>query len=140
MRSTQFVTSVGKPIPSYISWAFRIKPVTESAEAGMLQRSVKQPSTFNSPLSQVPPIVHEVLRSPGEPLDTETREFFEPRFGHDFGQVRVHTDGKAAESARAVAALAYTTGRDIVFGSGQYAPHRAAGKRLLTHELAHVVQ
>jgi hypothetical protein len=87
-----------------------------------------------------PPIVHEVLRSPGQPLDAETRAFMEPRFGHDFSQVRVHTDAKAAESARAVNALAYTVGRDVVFGTGQYMPGTSGGKRLLAHELTHVVQ
>jgi hypothetical protein len=88
----------------------------------------------------VPPIVHEVLRSPGQPLDAETRAFMEPRFGHDFSRVRVHTDSNAAESARAVNALAYTVGRDVVFGVGSYAPHTAPGRLLLAHELAHVAQ
>jgi outer membrane protein OmpA-like peptidoglycan-associated protein len=88
----------------------------------------------------VPPIVHEVLRSPGRPLDPATLAFMEPRFGHDFGRVRVHADARAAESARAVGALAYAVGGDIVFGTGQFAPATAEGKRLLAHELAHVVQ
>jgi hypothetical protein len=64
----------------------------------------------------------------------------EPRFGHDFSRVRVHTDARAAESAEAVHATAYTVGRDVVFGAGQYAPQSEAGRRLLAHELAHVVQ
>lgn len=89
---------------------------------------------------EVPPIVHEVLHSSGQPLDPATRAFFEPRFGHDFSQVRVHSDVRAAESARAVNALAYTVGRDVVFGTGQYAPQIGDGKRLLAHELAHVLQ
>lgn len=88
----------------------------------------------------VPPIVHEVLRSPGQPLASTTRRFFEPRFGHTFGSVRVHADARAAESARAVRARAYTAGRDIVFGRGEYAPTTAEGRQLLAHELAHVVQ
>jgi hypothetical protein len=88
----------------------------------------------------VPPIVHEVLRSPGQPLDSSTRAFMEPRFGHDFSQVRVHTDIQAAESTREVHALAYTVGRNIVFGLGQYVPATHAGKRLLAHELTHSVQ
>jgi hypothetical protein len=78
--------------------------------------------------------------SAGRPLDQATRALAEPRFGHDFSQVRVHTDAPAAESARALGARAYTVGRDIVFGGGEYAPHSAAGQRLLAHELAHVVQ
>jgi hypothetical protein len=64
----------------------------------------------------------------------------EPRFGHDFGEVRVHSDEKAAESARTLNALAYTVGRDVVFGTRQYAPETGTGRRLLAHELMHVVQ
>ena len=86
------------------------------------------------------PIVHEVLHSPGQPLDAATRAFFEPRFGHDFSRVRVHVDGSATQSARAVKALAYTVGNDVVFGAGRYAPTTSAGRTLLAHELTHVVQ
>ncbi|MDR4484432.1 MAG: DUF4157 domain-containing protein [Nitrospirales bacterium] len=88
----------------------------------------------------VPPIVHDVLRSPGQPLDVPIRAFFEPHFGHDFSQVRVHTDARAVESARMVDALAYTVGRNVVFGAGQYVPGTNAGQKLLAHELTHVVQ
>ena len=86
------------------------------------------------------PIVNEVLRSCGQPLDAPTRAFMEPRFGHDFSGVRVHTDARAAESAGALNALAYTVGRDVVFGPEQYAPQTASGRRLLAHELTHVLQ
>ena len=91
-------------------------------------------------LSTVPSIMHEVLRSPGHRLPANTRARMQSHFGHDFSRVRVHHDGKAAESARAVNARAYTVGRDIVFGAGAYAPLSAPGSRLLAHELAHVVQ
>lgn len=87
-----------------------------------------------------PASVHEVLRSSGRTLDPAPRGFMESRFGHDFSQVRVHTDAKAAESASAVNALAYTVGRDVVFGAGRYAPGTTEGDRLLAHELTHVVQ
>ena len=87
-----------------------------------------------------PPIVHEVLRSPGQPLDPAARAFMESRFGHDFGKVRVHTDSIAARSADAVEAHAYTVGSDVVFGSGRYTPTGRDGQRLLAHELAHVAQ
>jgi peptidoglycan hydrolase-like protein with peptidoglycan-binding domain len=87
-----------------------------------------------------PAIVHEVLGSPGWPLDRGTRSFMEQRFGHDFGRVRVHTGARAAESARAVAARAYTVGNDVVFGAGAYAPSAPEGARLLAHELTHVLQ
>lgn len=88
----------------------------------------------------VPPIVHDVLRSPGQPLDPATRTFMEPRFGHDFSQVRVHTGERAAASAQAVNALAYTVGHNVVFGARQYMPTTHAGQRLLAHELAHTIQ
>ncbi|HYM74184.1 MAG TPA: DUF4157 domain-containing protein [Stellaceae bacterium] len=87
-----------------------------------------------------PPIVHDVLNSPGEPLDAATRSFMEDRFGYDFQHVRVHSDAEAAESAAAVDALAYTVGSHMVFGAGQYAPGSARGRRLLAHEMTHVVQ
>lgn len=91
-------------------------------------------------VSVAPPIVHDALRSPGRPLDPETQATMGAHFGHDFSQVRVHADTCAAESAQAVQAIAYTVGRDIVFGAGRYAPRTLAGRRLLTHELTHVVQ
>lgn len=89
---------------------------------------------------EVPPIVDDVLRSPGQPLDSTAREFIEPRFGNDFSNVRVHTDERAAASARAVQARAYTVGGNVVFGTGQFAPRTAAGRRLLAHELTHTIQ
>ena len=87
-----------------------------------------------------PSIVNEALRSPGKPLESTIISFFEPRFGLDFSQVQVHTDAYAAKSARMINARAFTIGRDIVFGDGQYKPHAPDGKRLLAHELTHVVQ
>lgn len=89
---------------------------------------------------EVAPIVHEVLRSPGQPLDARTRAYFEPRFQHDFSRVRVHVGDRAAESAQTLNALAYTVGTDVVFASSRYTPGSTAGRRLLAHELAHVVQ
>lgn len=89
---------------------------------------------------EVPSVVHNVLRSSGQPLDAETLAFMEPRFNHDFSRVRLHTSGQAAESARAVNALAYTSGWNVVFGQGQYNPHTQQGRHLLAHELTHVVQ
>jgi hypothetical protein len=90
--------------------------------------------------SVAPPIVHEVLATPGQSLDPATRGFMESRFGHDLSRIRVHADSRAAESARAVEALAYTVGKDVVFGAGQYAPHSPAGRKLLAHELTHTLQ
>jgi len=80
------------------------------------------------------------LRGGGQLLSQSTRDFFEPRFGHDFSQVRIHTDTRAVELARALNAQAFTLGRNVVFGAGQYAPRTTKGKRLLAHELTHAVQ
>jgi hypothetical protein len=101
---------------------------------------VQRQTTSQAGTGGVPPVVHDVLRSSGEPLAAETRAFMEPRFGQDFNQVRIHTDEKAEESARVLNALAYTVGDEVVVGAGQYAPSTNQGKRLLAHELAHVVQ
>ncbi|MGZ3763137.1 MAG: eCIS core domain-containing protein [Mucilaginibacter sp.] len=87
-----------------------------------------------------PSIVHEVTSSGGQPLDSGTRSFFEPRFGHDLSQVRVHTDDRAAESAKEVQAHAYTVGNHVVFGSNQFDPASSGGQRLLAHELTHTIQ
>jgi Domain of unknown function (DUF4157) len=87
-----------------------------------------------------PPVVHEVLQSPGQPLETGTRQSMERRFGHDFSAVRLHADRKSQESAGAVRALAYTVGNHIVFGANQYAPRAEASQRLLAHELTHTLQ
>jgi hypothetical protein len=87
-----------------------------------------------------PRIVNDALSSPGRPLSPTTRAFMEPRFGHDFSQVRVHSGNEAAKSARSVNALAYTVGHDIVFGADTYRDETPEGRTLLAHELAHVVQ
>jgi hypothetical protein len=87
-----------------------------------------------------PASVDRVLASPGSPLGPALRQDMEQRFGHDFSRVRVHADAAAQTSARDVDAQAYTVGRDVVFGSGQYAPGTAAGRHLIAHELTHVVQ
>jgi hypothetical protein len=85
-------------------------------------------------------IVQEVLRSPGAPLEPAVRARVEARFGRDFGHVRLHTGNRAAASARALGARAYTAGAHIVFAKGRYNPGTRAGLWLLAHELAHVVQ
>jgi hypothetical protein len=139
----------------------KVAPILASVPAGTLQRKCacgqhsvgkqcdeckKKDSTLQrsavgtAAQSAVPPVVHEVLRSPGQPLDGNTRGLMQERFGRDFSHVRVHTDALAAASASAVRASAYTVGRDIVFASERYAPHSSAGKSLLAHELTHVLQ
>jgi Domain of unknown function (DUF4157) len=97
--------------------------------------------TFGQDAERTPgAIVNETLNAPGEALDPTVRTLMESRFGVDFGGVRVHTDAGAAESAGAIQAHAYTSGQDVVFAQGRYAPGTAEGQRLLAHELTHVVQ
>lgn len=111
-----------------------------STQSNTLQRRAAHESRDANLKAAVPAIVQETLRSSGQPLDAGVRSFMEPRFGHDFSRVRVHTDERAAQSARAVNALAYTVGRDVVFGAGQYAPQTSEGRKLIAHELTHTVQ
>jgi hypothetical protein len=105
-----------------------------------LQRKAQTAGLAKKDDSGIPPIVHEVLRSSGDPLDASTRAFMEPRFGHDFSRVRVHRDAKASESARALDALAYTVSNELVFAAGQYQPASGMGRMLIAHELAHTIQ
>jgi Domain of unknown function (DUF4157) len=122
--------------------ASSISPITAAA----VQREDALPTTLasNNYHPKLPPaapgIVNEVLSSSGQPLDAATRDLIGSRFGYDFSRVRIHTDARAAESARSVSALAYTVGTHLVFGPGQYQPATAAGLRLLAHELAHTIQ
>lgn len=114
--------------------------VAERAMRGSEPLGVARSAAGGAGEGPAPPIVHEVLRGSGAPLDGATRGDFERRLGLDLSGVRVHEGDRAAESARAVDAAAYTVGSDIVFGAGRYAPQSAAGRRLLAHELAHVAQ
>ncbi len=93
-----------------------------------------------APEIPVPDSVRQVLRSPGEPLDSATRDFMASRFGHAFAGVRIHADAAAARSAESVGALAYTVGRHIAFARDQFVPRSASGRELLAHELAHTLQ
>jgi hypothetical protein len=112
----------------------------EECQQKQFQPTIQRRASAISAPAQVPRIVSDVLRSSGHPLDSATRSFFEPRFRHDFSGVRVHTDAKAAESAKAVQAKAFAVGRDVVFAAGEFAPETHEGMRLLGHELMHVVQ
>jgi Domain of unknown function (DUF4157) len=107
-------------------------------EHGRVQ--LKQAGSGGPGSTAAPPIVHEVLRGGGQPLDGATRAFMEPRFGRDFSGVRVHAGTDADRAAKAVHARAYTVGQHIVFGSGEFAPTLGRGRQLLAHELTHVVQ
>lgn len=113
------------------------QPVDRAAVASTDDR---RPGMLSMAPVRAPPQVVAALRSPGSPIPASTRGFMERRFGYDFSQVRVHDDPVAAGSARAVNATAYTLGCDIVMAAGRYEPDTGEGRRLLAHELAHVVQ
>lgn len=100
----------------------------------------KQLSQTPAPLGSVRSSIQRLRRDGGAPLSASLRGFMEPRFGYDFSRVRIHNGGVAQRSARALRAKAYTVGHDVVFGAGQYAPKTPDGRRLLAHELTHVVQ
>jgi hypothetical protein len=110
-----------------ISSVVQREPVSAGAAAGIGMRAA-------------PGQVESVIAASGRPLDASVRTYFEPRFGHDFSRVRIHHDAAAAASARAVDAIAYTVGEHVVFDQGRYAPESRSGRRLLAHELTHVVQ
>lgn len=120
-----------------MSSARKGQDMEERSATPLVQRRV---SNGAGGLSEAPSIVDDVLHSPGQQLDAATRAFFEPRFGYDFSRVRVHADLGATESARAVNASAYTVGQHVVFESSQFDPGSHGGRKLLAHELAHVIQ
>lgn len=122
----------------YEKQADRIANQVMSAGEPDMQQQKLSSGSFTSTVA-APSIVQDVVKSPGQSLDTNTRQFMESRFGQDFSQVRLHTDARAAESARAVNALAYTVGKDVVFSAGRYS-QETSGQHLLAHELTHVVQ
>jgi LysM repeat protein len=105
-----------------------------------VHRLLQRKSVSGEDVHVAPENVEGVLRQAGAPLDATTRSFMEPRFGHNFTNVRVHSGAEAAEAADSVGARAYTVGRHIVFGAGEYRPGTADGQRLLAHELTHVTQ
>jgi hypothetical protein len=104
------------------------------------EKKVQRKESNNSSPVTAPPVVHNVLNSPGKAMDGNTRSFMESRFGYDFGDVRIHDNNLAAKSASSINALAYTFGNNIGFNTGYYNPHSVSGKRLLAHELTHVIQ
>jgi hypothetical protein len=112
----------------------------QKEKIGTEQVQTKRTNRTASRTMVAPTIVNEVLRSPGQPLDTATRHDMGARLGHDFRHVRVHTDERAASSSEAVNAKAYTVGSHIIFNSREFAPRSREGRRLLAHELVHVLQ
>ncbi len=115
------------------------KPIEEEEEEEELLQA-KEVSDRTPEVSQTIGTQINSIRGSGQPLSGSVRSFFEPRFGHDFSQVRVYTDAQAVESAHAVNAHAFTVGRDIIFGAGTFAPETSKGRFLLAHELSHTIQ
>ena len=131
-------TLQSKPLANQIAPLVQVQRQEEpEEEEEMLQAKSREDAT-----SEVPNDLESQINAirGGQPLAESERAYFEPRFGADFSRVRVHTGAQAAESSRAVNAKAYTLGQDVVFGIGQYAPKTSQGRRLMAHELAHVVQ
>ena len=110
----------------------------ESPASSLVQRRVSGAATTG--VGAAPPLVQEVLASPGQQPDASARAFLEPRFGQSLHDVRLHTDGRAQQAAESVHARAFTVGRHIVFGAGEYLPHSITSTLLLAHELTHVIQ
>lgn len=125
---TQLACSCGGRCPRCQQGEVLRRKTAPAAEGGDRWNALRQPEAKLNAVSG------------GQPLTNEQRAYFEPRFGVDFSNVRVHTDGSADTAARAIGAYAYTRGSDIVFREGQYRPHTHAGSQLLAHELTHVVQ
>jgi len=125
------------------------KPLAEEITS-LVQRQVEeeeeeelQAKELSSQTSEISPNLESRINATkggGQPLPESDRAFFEPRFGYNFSQVRVHADAQSAETSHAINARAFTLGNDVAFGAGEYAPETVAGKRLLAHELTHVVQ
>lgn len=125
-------------------------PVTEGIPVEMAaeeeieaENQVIQPQTVGDEVPEISPDLEgniQALRGGGQALPIDTRQFFESRFGHDFSQVRLHNNTNAAEVAKKVHAKAFTVGREVVFGAGEYNPGTYEGQKLLAHELTHVIQ
>jgi peptidoglycan/xylan/chitin deacetylase (PgdA/CDA1 family) len=112
----------------------------QRANSDTIRRELIKDNQEEKAGQEVPSIVSQALSSGGDPLDKDSRTSMEQKFGHDFSQVKIHTGELAAQSAFSINALAYTSGNNIVFNDGQYNPGSANGKKLLAHELTHVVQ
>ena len=149
-KTLQTKLRIGEPGDQYEQEADRVADqVMRMTDA---KASAKNTSPRGGPLVQrtsvqsnagsgaAPSIVQDVLAASGQRLDADTRAFFESRFGHDFSNVRIHSDAEAQQSANEVNASAYTVGNDIVFGAGRYQPRTHEGRRLIAHELTHVIQ
>ena len=142
LTAPQYQSPFAPKTPSLLDKQLELKPISASdanakkKEETAVQRKAEPAAAMDADAGDV----ESVIRSSGRPLDPVTRRSMESRMGFDFSKVRVHTDARAAASARALGARAYTVSNNIVFGEGRYAPQSSQGRRLLAHELTHVVQ
>lgn len=130
-------------IPSQKTRPFFGKPSTQAVQRRCSECEKEQwqrKENNTAPHTEAPSIVVDALRGNGTPLDSRTQSFMSNRFGYDFNNVRIHNNTIAVKSASSINAHAYTSGNNIVFNSGQYQPDTPSGKKLLAHELTHVVQ
>jgi hypothetical protein len=129
------------PIPEPINFSTSANFISRTcADCEKEEKELQRKESNSKTASVAPPIVQDALNSSGKSLDTDARSFMEPRFNYDFSNVKIHDDELAAKSASSINALAYTSGNDIVFSSGKYDTKSVPGKKLLAHELTHVVQ
>src|SRR6185436_7819135 len=128
------------PMPGLISFSSGKNIVNRKCAACEEEEKIHRKESSSDSTSAAPSIVHDVLSAGGRSMDSETRSFMEPRFNYDFSKVKIHDNDLAAKSASSINALAYTSGNNVVFNSGQYNTNSDSGKRLLAHELTHVVQ
>jgi hypothetical protein len=131
--------------PKLLDQKLDLKPMDAASQVSDGKDKKEETSVQRKPDGNVsavddPVALAEGLQSSSQPLDRETQRFMESRIGHDFSKVKIHTDAHAAESAKAMGALAYAVGDSVVFGAERYNPHSTDGRRLLAHELSHVVQ
>jgi hypothetical protein len=133
-------TGINTPLQRKCSCGESAGAEGECEECKKKQSGLQRKAASPDRPGEVPESVHEVLNSPGIPLEDDVRRSMERRFGYDFSRVRIHADDQAAKSAHAVNAFAYTVGRHIAFAAGQYSPHTTEGSRLIAHELTHNIQ
>lgn len=120
--------------------AGQVMTMRVATAAGTVSSRIQRAGQQAGQMDSIPASVDRVLTGSGRPLDLTLRQDMEQRFGHDFSRVRIHTGDTAAQSAREVNAHAYTVGHDIVFGAGRFVPGTFDGRRLIAHELTHVLQ
>ncbi len=119
---------------------FNPKSIHNSIENPSLQLLKNNTISHYSNPATVSTFVNKAVTTPGQPLNPETRSYMEPKFGHNFGHIKVHTDNMAEKSAKMLHARAFAYGNHVVFGAGEYNPGSKRGDRLIAHELTHVVQ